>query len=158
MTDGRSRLQPNDVFGYSKHAVCFGWFKLLLPPDAVLLQRLVNIMSTVRTNVIFWNPSSAGLRNVGGGGSQKSSVAYVQCINTVCSDPDNICCGTQPNCHEYKCWETALLMSCAVGVPVLRSRSYKHGPTANQDVLSHSHGTKLFLCFGFTHYRPCVPC
>lgn len=90
----------------------------------------------VHTNVIFWNPSSAGLRNVGG--SQKSSVAYVQCINTVCSYPDNICCGTQPNYHKYKCWETALLMSCAVGVPLLCSRSYKHGPTANQDVLSHS--------------------
>lgn len=62
MTNGRSRLQPNDTLGYAKHAACFGWFKLLLPPDAVL-----NTVSAVRTNVIFWNPSSAGLRNVGGG-------------------------------------------------------------------------------------------
>lgn len=72
------------------------------------------------------------------GGSQKSSVAYVQCINTVCSWPTLIIFVVEfsqsiTNIHFCK---TALLMSCVVGVSVLCSRSYKHSPTVNQDVLS----------------------
>lgn len=162
MTNGRSRFQPEDVLGYSKHAVRFVWcccwiclvfsFKLSLPPDAVLSQRLVHSAYTVHTNVIFWHPSCSALRDVRRG-SQKSSAAYFQYINTVWFWHTLIIFVVELN-QSIRYVNVATLMIGEVmsfSIVFLSCSSYKHGTTLKNNILAHLHSNKWLISIGINH-------
>lgn len=121
--DKQSPLQPKDVLGYSRQG-CLFWVVTesvwSFPSNhRLMLRRLAHAACTVHANVIVWHPSSAALRNARRGG-QKSSVAYVQYINTVCSwhGPIIFVVELSQSIRHISVDETASVMSRAAGVAV----------------------------------------
>lgn len=136
-------------FGWCCQHICLVFsFKLPLPPNTEPIQRCVHAVYTVQTNVIFWLPSSAVLRNVRRG-NQQSSAAYSRYINTVCSRQTPIF--VEELSQHIRHINVARLQWWGHVKPDFQYRVPVHTNMAWRSIMMFYHiCTKWFICFGLT--------